>query len=155
MISKHNRRAAKAAFAIALGVAIILGEPPRRRPRTARRSNADHHRDEGLPRAVHPRPALQAGARGKGVQGSYKQNVGSTELIHTALKSGKIKFYPEYTGIMLAVTFKRKTLPKTALGTYNLAKSLYGKRGQTLLRQTPFHDKTRSPSCGPRPRSTG
>ncbi len=49
-------------------------------------------------------------------------------------------FYPEYTGIMLSVTFHRTTLPKTALGTYSLAKQLYGRRGQTLLKQTPFQD---------------
>jgi osmoprotectant transport system substrate-binding protein len=42
---------------------------------------------------------------------------------------------------MLSVTFGKKTLPKTALGTYNLAKQLYGRRGQTLLRQTPFQDR--------------
>ena len=42
---------------------------------------------------------------------------------------------------MLSVTFGKKTLPKTAIGTYNLAKQLYGKRGQTLLRQTPFQDR--------------
>jgi osmoprotectant transport system substrate-binding protein len=42
---------------------------------------------------------------------------------------------------MLSVTFGRKTLPKTALGTYTLAKQLYGRRGQTLLRQTPFQDR--------------
>jgi len=48
--------------------------------------------------------------------------------------------YPEYTGIMLSVTFKKKALPKTAGATYALAKKLYGKRGQTLLAQTPFQD---------------
>ena len=42
---------------------------------------------------------------------------------------------------MLSVTFKRKTLPKTAAATYKLAKQLYERRGQTLLRQTPFQDK--------------
>ena len=41
---------------------------------------------------------------------------------------------------MLSVTFKRKTLPKTAAATYQLAKQLYGQRGQTLLAQTPFQD---------------
>ena len=30
---------------------------------------------------------------------------------------------------MLSVTFKQKTLPKTALGTYSVAKQLYGKTG--------------------------
>ena len=71
----------------------------------------------------------------------YKENIGSTELIDTALKSGKVTLYPEYTGIMLSVTFKRKTLPKTAAATYALAKRLYERRGQTLLRQTPFQDR--------------
>ena len=42
---------------------------------------------------------------------------------------------------MLSVVFKRKTLPKSALGTYIAAKALYEKRGQTLLKQTPFQDR--------------
>ena len=42
---------------------------------------------------------------------------------------------------MLSVTFKRKTLPKSALGTYRTAKLLYEKRGQTLLKATPFQDR--------------
>ncbi len=42
---------------------------------------------------------------------------------------------------MLSVTFKRKTVPKTAAATYRIAKGLYERRGQTLLRQTPFEDK--------------
>jgi osmoprotectant transport system substrate-binding protein len=42
---------------------------------------------------------------------------------------------------MLSVTFKRKTLPKTAAATFALAKRLYERRGQTLLRQTPFQDR--------------
>ena len=72
----------------------------------------------------------------------YKENIGSTELIDAALRSGQVTIYPEYTGIMLSVTFKRKMLPKTAAGTYSLAKRLYERRGQTLLRQTPFQDKS-------------
>ena len=65
----------------------------------------------------------------KGFKVQYKENIGSTELIDKSLRSGKVTFYPEYTGIMLSVTFGKKTLPKTAIGTYNLAKQLYGKRG--------------------------
>ena len=49
--------------------------------------------------------------------------------------------YPEYTGIMLSVTFKKKNLPKSDIGTYLAAKALYEKRGQTLLKQTPFQDR--------------
>ncbi|MBA2385450.1 MAG: hypothetical protein H0V68_12420 [Actinobacteria bacterium] len=142
MIRKHNRRAAKAAFAVALGVAIVLGG--------AAAAPAAHGTAAATPIILGTKDfpeqyilgqlykqALEA----KGFKVTYKQNVGSTELIDTALRSGRITIYPEYTGIMLAVTFKRSTLPKTALGTYNLAKQLYGRRGQTLLRQTPFQDK--------------
>ena len=78
-------------------------------------------------------------AQGFDVQ--YKENIGSTELIDTALRSGQVTLYPEYTGIMLSVTFRKKLLPKTAAATYALAKRLYEKRGQTLLRQTPFQDR--------------
>jgi osmoprotectant transport system substrate-binding protein len=42
---------------------------------------------------------------------------------------------------MLSVTFKRKSLPKTAGATYRLAKRLYERRGHTLLRRTPFQDR--------------
>ena len=42
---------------------------------------------------------------------------------------------------MLSVTFKRKTLPKTASAPTRTAKALYEKRGQTLLKETPFQDR--------------
>jgi osmoprotectant transport system substrate-binding protein len=83
------------------------------------------------------RQALEA----QGFEVQYKENIGSTELIDSALRSGRVTIYPEYTGIMLSVTFKRKSLPKTAAATYALAKRLYERRGQTLLRRTPFQDR--------------
>ena len=142
MIRKHNRRAAKAAFAIALGVAIVLGG--------AAAAPAALDKQQATPIIIGTKDfpeqyvlgqlykqALEA----KGFKVQYKENIGSTELIDKSLRSGKVTFYPEYTGIMLSVTFGKKTLPKTAIGTYNLAKQLYGKRGQTLLRQTPFQDR--------------
>jgi osmoprotectant transport system substrate-binding protein len=142
VIRKHNRRAAKAAFAIALGVAIVLGG--------AAAAPAGVDRGQATPIIIGTKDfpeqyvlgqlykqALEA----KGFKVQYKENIGSTELIDKSLRSGKVTFYPEYTGIMLSVTFGKKTLPKTALGTYSLAKQLYGKRGQTLLRQTPFQDR--------------
>ena len=46
--------------------------------------------------------------------------------------------YPEYVGVILSVTFGRKTTPNTAAATYALAKRLYGAKGFTLARQTPF-----------------
>jgi len=118
VIRKHNRRAAKAAFAIALGVAIVLGG--------AAAAPAAVDRSEATPIIIGTKnfpeqyvlgqlykQALEA----KGFKVQYKENIGSTELIDAALRSGRVTLYPEYTGIMLSVTFKRKTLPKTALGT--------------------------------------
>ena len=76
----------------------------------------------------------------KGLKVGYKENIGSTELIAKALTSGQITMYPEYTGVMLTVTFGRKSTPKTANATYALAKRLWGKRGYVLGNQTPFQD---------------
>ena len=142
MIRKHNRRAAKAAFAVALGVAIVLGG--------AAAAPAAVDRGQATPIIIGTKnfpeqyvlgqlykQALEA----QGFRVQYKENIGSTELIDASLRSGRVTLYPEYTGIMLSVTFKRKTLPKTALATYRTAKALYERRGQTLLKQTPFQDR--------------
>ena len=144
MIRKHTRRAAKAAFAVALGVALILGV-------FAAAATAGEERSQATPIIIGTKnfpeqyilgqlykQALEA--KGFEVAG-YKENIGSTELAWTALRSGKITMYPEYTGTALSVTFGRKTAPNTALGTYNLVKRLYGPRGYTLARQTPFQDR--------------
>jgi osmoprotectant transport system substrate-binding protein len=82
------------------------------------------------------RQALEA----KGYNVSYKQNIGSTELIQTSLTSGKINFYPEYTGVIVQVVFHKASSPKTAAKTYALAKSLEKAKGFTVLRPTPFYD---------------
>ena len=113
MIRKHNRRAAKAAFAIALGVAIVLGG--------AAAAPAAVDRSEATPIIIGTKnfpeqyvlgqlykQALEA----KGFKVQYKENIGSTELIDASLRSGRVTLYPEYTGIMLSVTFKKKTLPE-------------------------------------------
>jgi osmoprotectant transport system substrate-binding protein len=78
--------------------------------------------------------ALQA----KGFNVSYRENIGSTELIHTSLTSGRINFYPEYTGVIVQVVFHRTSSPKTAAATYALAKRLEAAKGFTLLNRTPF-----------------
>jgi osmoprotectant transport system substrate-binding protein len=140
MIRKHNRRAAKAAFSIALGVALVLGiaaaAPAAPSQTTPIIVGAKNFPEQYVLGQLY-RQALIA----KGFRVQYKENIGSTELADTALRSGQITLYPEYTGIMLSVTFKRKSLPRTAAGTYQLAKRLYERRGQTLLRQTPFQDR--------------
>ena len=142
MIRKHNRRAAKAAFAIAFGVAIVLGGAAAA-PAAVERSGATPIiiGTKNFPEQYVLGQLYKQALEAKGFKVQYKENIGSTELIDTALRSGRVTLYPEYTGIMLSVTFKRKTLPKTALGTYQTAKALYEKRGQTLLKQTPFQDR--------------
>ncbi len=144
MIRKHNRRAAKAAFSIALGVALILGlvaaAPAAVDGASAQQATPIIVGTKNFPEQYVLGQLYKQALEAKGFKVQYKENIASTELIDTSLKSGKITMYPEYTGIMLSVTFEKKTLPKTAGATYALAKKLYGKRGQTLLAQTPFQD---------------
>ena len=143
MIRKHNRRAARAAFAVAFGVAIILGGA------AAAPAAPDATTGGGTPVIVGAKNFTEQYVLGqlykqaleaKGLTVSYKENIGSTELIAKALTSGQITLYPEYTGVMLTVTFGRKSTPKTAQATYALAKLLWGKRGYVLGTQTPFQD---------------
>jgi osmoprotectant transport system substrate-binding protein len=141
VIRKHRSRAAKAAFAISLGVAIVIG----------------------LFAAVFARPANSAGTKvvigtknfpeefilgqlykqaleAKGFSVGYKENIGSTELIQTSLTSGKINFYPEYTGVIVQDVFHHTSSGKTAHATWLLAKKLEAAKGYTVLNATPFFD---------------
>jgi osmoprotectant transport system substrate-binding protein len=141
VVRKHNRRAAKAAFAIAIGVALVLGgavaapAAPDRAKATPITVGTKNFTEQYVLGQLY-KQALEA----KGLKVGYKENIGSTELIAKALTSGKITLYPEYTGVMLTVTFGRKSTPSTAAATYTLAKSLWAKRGYTLGKQTPFQD---------------
>jgi osmoprotectant transport system substrate-binding protein len=76
----------------------------------------------------------------KGFTVSYKENIGSTELIQTSLTSGKINFYPEYTGVIVQDVFHHASSGKTALATWQLAKKLEAAKGYTVLKPTPFFD---------------
>jgi osmoprotectant transport system substrate-binding protein len=140
VIRKHNRRAAKAAYSVALGIALVLGlaaaAPAAQTQSTPIIVGAKNFPEQYILGQLYRQALIAAGYKV-----SYKENIGSTELADTALKSGQITLYPEYTGVMLAVTFKRKALPKTALGTYALAKRLYERRGHTLFARTPFQDR--------------
>jgi osmoprotectant transport system substrate-binding protein len=141
VIRKHNRRAAKAAYSIALGVALLLGlaasAPASQQQSTPIIVGAKNFPEQYILGQLYRQALIAAGY--KNVR--YKENIGSTELIDTALKSGQVTLYPEYTGVMLSVTFKRKTTPKTAKATYLLAKRLYERRGHTLFAQTRFQDR--------------
>ena len=122
MIRKHTRRAAKAAFAISLGVAIVIGllaaafARPAQSAGTTVVLGTKNFGEEYILGQLY-KQALEA----KGFSVTYKENIGSTELIQTSLTSGKINMYPEYTGVIVQDVFHR-TSPKTATATYSLAK---------------------------------
>ena len=136
MIRKHTRRAAKAAFAIACGVAIILGGNRRRRRRReapARRRSSIGTKNFGEEFVLGQlyKQALEA----KGFKVSYKENIGSTELIHKALTSGKINDVSRVhrhraDGHLQA----SRRFPKTAAATYALAKRALRGEGLHALR---------------------
>jgi osmoprotectant transport system substrate-binding protein len=76
----------------------------------------------------------------KGFDVSYRENIGSTELIQTALTSGKINFYPEYTGVLVA-EIAHQPQPKSSAAGWAAAKRFEAaKRNATVLNRTPFSD---------------
>ena len=119
MIRKHTRRAAKAAFAISLGVAIVIGllaaafARPAQSAGTTVVLGTKNFGEEYILGQLY-KQALEA----KGFSVTYKENIGSTELIQTSLTSGKINMYPEYTGVIVQDVFhtpplRRRPRPPT------------------------------------------
>jgi len=139
MIRKHTRRAAKAAFAISLGVAILLGGTATAAVRTHAAGPTivvgnKNFTEEYILGQLYGQ-ALQA----KGFNVKYAGSLGSSELADTAITSGKINFYPEYTGVIV-LDLAKKASPKSAAATYTAAKAFEQTRGLTLLNPTPFYD---------------
>jgi osmoprotectant transport system substrate-binding protein len=140
VIRKHTRRAARAAFAVSFGVAIVLGLfAGTARPATKSGPTivigTKNFAEEYILGELYSQ-ALSA----KGFTVSDKGSFGSSELIQVALTSGKINFYPEYTGVIVQDVFHHTNSPKTAAATFALAKQLEGAKGFTLLNPTPFYD---------------
>jgi len=144
VIRKHTRRAAKAAFAISLGVAIVIGllaaaftQPARARTTAVPTIilGTKNFPEEFILGQLY-KQALEA----KGFKVSYKENIGSTELMQTSLASGKLNMYPEYTGVIVQDVFHHTKSGATASATYLLAKQLEAAKGFTLLKPTPFYD---------------
>jgi osmoprotectant transport system substrate-binding protein len=140
VIRKHTRRAAKAAFAVSLGVAIVLGLfAGSARPAPAAGPTivigTKNFPEEYILGELY-KQALVA----KGFSATNKGSLGSTELIQTALTSGKINFYPEYTGVIVQVVFHRNFSPGSAAATTKLARKLEATKGFTVLNATPFFD---------------
>jgi osmoprotectant transport system substrate-binding protein len=150
MFRKHTRRAAKAAFAISFGVALLIGI-------TACGGGGGNNKTTTTSGSTGPKPTITIGDKNfaeefilgqlygqalaaKGFNVVYKNNIGSSEVIDTAFKSHKINFYPEYTGV-IALDLAKVAAPKSAAATYQAAKTFeQQKRGATLLKPTPFFD---------------
>src|SRR6266480_5791005 len=76
----------------------------------------------------------------KGINVDYHENIGSTEVIQTALRSGKINAYPEYVGEIVQTAYHQTKLPNTARGWWQQAKTLLAGDGFALSNPTPFFD---------------
>jgi len=137
VVRKHARRAVKAAFAVALAIPIVLGGTANAGTTASPTITVGTKNfTEAFVLGQLYKQALEA----KGFKVGYKENIGSSELIDTALTSGKINFYPEYTGVLALNIAHVKKAPKTAAATYAAAKAFEEKRGYTMLKQTPFFD---------------
>ncbi len=147
MVRKHTRRAAKAAFAISFGVALLIGL-------TACGGGGGGKTTTSTGSA--PKPKVIVGTKNfteefilgqlyaqalkaKGFPVEVKSNIGSSEIVDAAITSHKINFYPEYTGVIV-LDLAKKTSPKSAAANYSEAKKFEETRGLTLLKPTPFYD---------------
>jgi osmoprotectant transport system substrate-binding protein len=148
MFRKHTRRAAKAAFAISFGVALLIG--------LTACGGGGGGNDTTTTSTSAPKPKLIIGSKGfgesyileqlygqalkaKGFPVTFKGNFGESELANKAIKSGKLDMYPEYTGVVVLDLAKAK-FPKTAEATYAAAKKFEETQGLTLGNPTPFED---------------
>jgi osmoprotectant transport system substrate-binding protein len=143
MFRKHTRRAAKAAFAVSLGVALLIGLIAAAGSMAAGAKRAAAPTivigTKNFPEQYVLGELYKQALEGAGFTVSYKENIGSSELIDTAITSGKINFYPEYTGVIV-LDLAKEASPKTAAATYAAAKKFEQTRGLTLLNPTPLYD---------------
>jgi osmoprotectant transport system substrate-binding protein len=135
VVRKHARRAVKAAFAVALAIPIVLGGTASAGTNATTITVGTKNFTEAFVLGQLYKQALEA----KGYKVAYKENIGSSELLDTALKSNKINFAPEYTGVVALNLAKAKNV-KTAAQNYAAAKAYEERSGYTLLKQTPFFD---------------
>ena len=140
MIRKHTRRAAKAAFAVSLGVAIVIGLFPGSARPSPQAGPTIVIGTKNFPEEYILGELYKQALVAKGFSVTNKGSLGSTELIQTALTSGKINFYPEYTGVIVQVVFHHNFSPNSAAKTTALARKLEATKGFTVLNATPFFD---------------
>ena len=81
------------------------------------------------------------GLRNLGYTVDLKTNVGSSDIISTALLSGQIDLCPEYTGVMVVSFMGEEKLMDSAEQTYDLAQTWAEDNQVTMLQATPFENK--------------
>ena len=152
MFRKHTRRAAKAAFAISFGVALLIGLAA-----CGGGGGGGSSNNTTTTSSSGPKPTIILGTKNfgeeyilgqlygqalqaKGFKVEYKGSFGSSELADKAITSGKMNFYPEYTGVIALDLAKVKNAPKSAAATFQAAKQFEQGRGLTMLNPTPFAD---------------
>ncbi len=79
--------------------------------------------------------------RARGYSVALKTNVGSTNIINTALTSGRVDLYPEYTGVIVVVLAGIDEPMGSAAETYQKAMKYEAGKGIALLEPTPFENK--------------
>jgi len=99
------------------------------------RIGAKNFTEQGILGEVY-RQALEA----KGFDVVLKADVGSTEIIHRALRRGALDMYPEYVGVLLSEVADERARPRSAAAAYDVAKAFEKRSGFTLLAQSPGSD---------------
>jgi osmoprotectant transport system substrate-binding protein len=82
------------------------------------------------------RQALEA----KGFDVVLKPDIGSSEIIHRALRGGSLDMYPEYIGVLLSEVAELRQRPRRASAAYGAAQAYERRSGFMLLAPTPFSD---------------
>ncbi len=82
------------------------------------------------------RQALEA----KGYDVVLKPDIGSSEIVHRALRRGALDMYPEYIGVLLSEVAQDTDRPPSDAAAYDAAQAFERRNGFTLLAQTPFAD---------------
>jgi osmoprotectant transport system substrate-binding protein len=76
----------------------------------------------------------------KGFPVELKENIGSSEIIHQALRDGALDMYPEYVGVLLSEVASVRKRPTSPAAAYREAQAFEQRKGFTLLGMTPFSD---------------
>jgi osmoprotectant transport system substrate-binding protein len=76
----------------------------------------------------------------KGIPVALKENIGSSEIIHQALRDGALDMYPEYVGVLLSEVANVRRRPASPTAAYREAQAFEQRNGFTLLGMTPFSD---------------